>query len=473
MARLNVVSRFVRVFLVSRVVRVFIVLACLILPQLVSAATTPTLFRLFLLDGSVLVSYGEFVRIDDSVLFSMPIGGPSDAPRLQVATIRAELVDWPRTERYAASVRYQQYAQTRGEEDYQLLSNEVADALNAIAASPDRQQALMMAERVRQRVAEWPQSHFGYRHNDIREIVSVLDQAISSLRAAPGNRFELTFVAMAGPPDLEPMLGMPNARQQLDQVLRLAKETETPSDRVALLQAALMMLHESGSSIPGPEKAALRRTTERLIRVELDDDRNYATLSRRMMTEATSAARRADPAAVERLAARVPKEDAKLGRKRPLVVSALQSSMQARLADARHLRLLTDQWQLRRVTYRQYQSSVGAELLQLVKSTPSLEAIRNLNGPATDQLIALQHRFTGGAERLERMRAPEYLRSIHEQLIGAWRFAENAAKARFRAVSDADSAAAWEASSSAAGALLMLTRVQQDIKALLTPPKLQ
>jgi hypothetical protein len=463
MTRLNVVSR---------LVRVLIVLACLILPQLVSAATTPTLFRLFLLDGSVLVSYGEFVRIDDSVLFSMPIGGPHDSPRLQVATIRAELVDWPRTDRYAASVRYQQYAQTRGEEDYQLLSNEVADALNAIVSSPDRQQALMMAERVRQRVAEWPQSHFGYRHNDIREIVSVLDQAISSLRAVPGNRFELSFVAMAGPPDLEPVLGMPNARQQLDQVLRLAKEAKTPSDRVALLQSALMLIHESGSLIPAAEQAALRRTTERMIRTELNDDRNYADLSRRMMTQATLAARRADPAAVERLTARIPREDAKLGRKRPIVVSALQSSMQARLADARHLRLLTDQWHLRRVTYQQYQSSVSTELLQLVKATPSLEAIRNLNGPSTDQLIALQHRFTGGAERLERMRAPEYLSTIHEQLIGAWRFAENAAKARFRAVSDADSEAAWQASSSAAGALLMLTRVQQDIKALLTRPTL-
>jgi hypothetical protein len=464
MSRLNVVSH---------LVRVLIVLACLVLPQLASAAPAPTLFRLFLLDGSVMVSYGEFVRIDDSVLFSMPVGGPPDSPRLQVATIRAELVDWPRTDRYADSVRYQQYAQTRGEEDYQLLSNEVADALNAIAASRDRQQALMMAERVRQRVAEWPQSHFGYRHNDIREIVSVLDQAISSLRASPGNRFELSFVAMAGPPDLEPVLGMPNAREQLNQVFRLAKETKTPSERLALLQAALMIIHESGSSIPASDQATLRRTTERLIRTELNDDRNYADLSRRMMTQATLAARRADSAAIERLVARIPKEDARLGRKRPLLVSALQSSLQTRLADARHLRLLTDQWQLRRVTYRQYQNSVGAELLQLVKSTQSLEAIRNLNGLSTDQLIALQNRFTGGAERLERMRTPEYLRTIHEQLIGAWRFAENAAKLRFRAVSDADSAAAWEASSSAAGALLMLSRVQQDIKALLTPPKLQ
>ena len=41
------------------------------------------------------------------------------------------------------------------------------------------------------------------------------------------------------------------------------------------------------------------------------------------------------------------------------------------------------------------------------------------------------------------------------------------------AISRADSTAAWEASSSAAGALMMLARVQQDLNTLLTPPRLQ
>ena len=75
-------------------------------------------------------------------------------------------------------------------------------------------------------VAAWPQSHYGYRQDDIREIVSVLDQAISSLRAVGGgNPFELSLVAMASPPELEPVLGMPNVREQLDQMLRLASIT--------------------------------------------------------------------------------------------------------------------------------------------------------------------------------------------------------------------------------------------------------
>ena len=85
----------------------------------------------------------------------------------------------------------------------------------------------------------------------------------------------------------------------------------------------------------------------------------------------------------------------------------------------------------------------------------------------------LKSQLSGGAERLERMRTPEYLRDVHERLIGAWRFAENATRARYDAISNADATAAWEASSSAAGALMMLARVQQDLTALLTPPRLQ
>jgi hypothetical protein len=454
--------------------KLLIVVTLLAVPRAAAAEPDVTLFRLFLLDGSVFVSYGEYVRLDDSVVFSMPVGGPADRPRLQVTTLRADLVNWPRTERYAESVRYQRYAATRGEEDYQRLSNEVAHALNTIASSSDRQQALALAERVRQTVAAWPQSHYGYRHTDVREILLVLDQAISSLRASTGaNPFELTLVAMAGPPEIEPMLGMPNAREQLDQVLRLAALTTAPSDRMALLQAALGLIGEAGVLLTGVDADALRRTAERLLRVELNTDRRYSDLSRRMMDEATRAAQRADGRAVERLLTRVPDEDSRLGKSRPQLVEALTTSLQGRLADARRLRLLRDQWTLRRPTYRQYHERVAPSVMQLARSAAALEAIRALEGPSPDRLVALRTQLSGGAERLARMHTPEYLRDVHERLVGAWRFAENAATARFNAVSRADSAAAWEASSSAAGALMMLSRVQQDLQALLSPPRLQ
>jgi len=458
-----------------RLLLALIVFGCLALPRAVCAAEPDvTLFRLFMLDGSVFVSYGEFVRLDDNVIFSMPVGGPSDQPRLQVAMVRSELVDWTKTDRYAASARYQRYAATRGEEDYLRLSNEVADVLNSIALSTDRQQALAIAERARLTVAAWPQSHYGYRQNDIREILSVLDQAISSLRTVGGgNPFELSLVAMASPPEIEPVLGMPNVREQLNQALRLASLATAPSERMALLQGALALVAEAGPGLPAAEASKYRNDVEHAIRTELDVDKRYRDLSSRLLDQATRAAQRADGPAVERIAARVKKEDTKLGQKRPQIVEALNTSLQTKLTESRRLRLLRDQWALRRDTYRQYQRSVGSSLLLLVKSTASLRAIRTLDGPSPAQLVALKSQLSGGAARLERMRTPEYLRDVHERLVGAWRFAENAARARFDAISNADATAAWEASSSAAGALMMLARVQQDLTSLLAPPQLQ
>jgi hypothetical protein len=134
---------------------------------------------------------------------------------------------------------------------------------------------------------------------------------------------------------------------------------------------------------------------------------------------------------------------------------------------------MRDQWQVHRASYRDYQRSVGSELLQLVKMQPSLDAIRRLAGPSPTTLVTLRSRLAGGADRLQRMMVPEELRPTHELLVSAWRFAASAVDIRYSAISSGDVATAWQASSSAAGALLMITRVQTDIRALLEPPRLQ
>jgi hypothetical protein len=459
----------------ARMVHV-IVVGCLCLAALgrPAFASDATLFRLFLLDGSVLVSYGEFARVDDRVVFSMPVGGRPDEPRLQVASVRAALVDWPRTEHYSASARYQRYAQTRGEEDFRVLSNEVALALNDVALSSNRQQALALAEKVRGDVAEWPRAHYGYRANDIREIVAVLDEAISSLRASTGSSgaFELALVATAEAPPLEPVLAMPTPRQQFDSIMHLAN-LSTSSDRVALLQAAMTLVSGSAAIIAGSEASALKRSVERELREELATDRRYASLSQRVVSQATDYAARAAITDIERLIAKIPRQDAKLGQQRPEVVQSINSAVQTQLFAARRLRLLRDQWLLRQSSYRAYQRSVASQILLLVKSQPMLDAIRRLDGPPPDRLLVLRTQLSGGAERLERVRTPDYLRGINDLLVGTWRFADNAVRARVKAIEGGDPASAWEASSAAAGALMMLTRVQSEIRDILEPPRLK
>ena len=164
----------------------WLVLCLFVLPTVAGAAASdPMLFRLFLTDGTSLVSYGEFARVDDRVVFSLASGSVEE-PRLQVATLPASSIDWSRTDRHAASTRYQWYASTRGEEDFLHLSNTVASVLNQVVQTSDRGRALEVAQQARATLAEWPREHFGYRQGDVREILSFLDEVVSDLRALDG-----------------------------------------------------------------------------------------------------------------------------------------------------------------------------------------------------------------------------------------------------------------------------------------------
>ena len=448
-----------------------VIWACAVSAQ---AATDATLFRLFLKDGSTLVSYGEFTRVQDRVVFSMPVGGPADQPRLQVVWITAASVDWTRTDRYSESARYQHYADTQGEEDFAVLNNEVAQVLNDIALSTNRSRALAIATQARAALAEWPRQHHGYRQDEVHEIVAIIDESIANLRSAGGpTNFDVALVASTPAVAREPVLGMPSQREQLDQALRLADTAPSATDRVALLQSALVMVNESGAGLAGTALTAMRASIESRIRTDFELDRKYNRLAQQLTQRASREAGRARISGVEKTMDRLEREDLKLGKRRPELIESLRASIEDSLGDARRLRLLRDQWVLRQALYRDYQRLVGGELLSLVKSQPQLEAIRRLDGPPLGTLQSLQSRLIGGAERLERIEVPEDLRGTHSMLVGAWRFAENAAKGRADAISSGNVARAWEASSAAAGALMLLSQAQKGIQDLLELPHLK
>jgi hypothetical protein len=451
-----------------------VVLAWLAAAPVARAATDATLFRLFFRDGASVISYGEFARLDDQVVFSMPVGGPADQPRLHVVSLPSSQIDWARTDRYAASARFQHYADTRGEEDFQQLSSDIARVLNDVALASDKNAALDQAERARKTLADWPATHYGYRARDVREVVALLDEAISDLRASAGrNDFNLALVATPEETGYEPLLAAPSVAEQINATFRVAQLSPRVADRVSLLQEVLALVVEHGASLSSGDASRFRRMAEDQIHDEVEIDDRYSAMSRRLLASATNAAGRARISDVERVLNQVPREDERLGGRRPEVVQALSTALQLQLENARHLRLLLDQWQIRRGSYREYQRAVGSQLMQLVKIQPSLDAIRRLAGPSPTTLVRLRSGLAGGADRLQRMTVPDELRATHALLVSAWRFAESAVDIRYSAVSSGDVAIAWQASSSAAGAMLMVTRVQHDIRALLEPPRLQ
>ena len=77
----------------------------------------PKPLRVFLQDGTTFVSYGEFARVGDRVIFSMPLSADPD-PLLHVVNLAADRVDWVRTNHYAESTRASRYLSTRAEADY-------------------------------------------------------------------------------------------------------------------------------------------------------------------------------------------------------------------------------------------------------------------------------------------------------------------------------------------------------------------
>src|SRR5262245_14624520 len=95
----------------------------------VSADSAP-LFRVFLNDGRTLVSYGEFARVGDRVVFSMPTSASLDNPQLHLVDLPTDRVDWERTITYAESARASRYLAARAETDYTLLTNDIAKALS-------------------------------------------------------------------------------------------------------------------------------------------------------------------------------------------------------------------------------------------------------------------------------------------------------------------------------------------------------
>ncbi len=433
------------------------------------------LLRVFLKDGSAFVSYGEYARVGDDVVLSMPLGKDLSHPTLQLITLPAVSVDWPRTERYAASARYQQYVGGRAEEDFARMSAETAASLNEIEASTDRQQAIAIADAARRRLASWPSEHYNYRAADVAEIISIIDDAISRIAGAgrEGRPFQVSLVANPAMDSVDLIVDPPSPRDQVRQLVALANSSARSAERIDLMRAAVRVMDDPASGIARDDAADLRRSLEERIRDEVATDESYTRMSARLLGVAQRAAARAQVFEVQRVIESVSEEDARLGGRRPETAKALRAELAATLDAARDLRLRRDQWTLRRGIYRNYVESISATVAQLVKAQPSLTSIRALAGPSPLRLQSLQRSLAGGADRLRQIVPPEQLRATHDQLLAAWQFAVSATDARLKAIESGDLQVAWQASSAAAGSMLLLDRAQDEIRQALSPPSLK
>jgi hypothetical protein len=439
------------------------------------AAAAPggaALYRVVLTDGTALVSYGEFARVGDRVVFSMPVGADA-SPRLQLVNLPAKAVNWETTERYAEATRYAQYVDTRAEADFAVLTGQVAEALREISLATDPQRKIQIAAQTRRSLVAWPAEHFGYRSRDIREMDTLLEETIAQLRASTGQpQFDLSLVAMIEPPTM-PLLPDPTPEQRIDQLFRAARLADVPAERLGLLRAVIEAIDAGGGQLSRDWAATTREAARATLDAETAIERKYHDLAHTALDRAQSAAAAADVRRVERIMADVRKRDDRLGKKRSDEVAALLAALQDRLDSARRLRLMRDQWTMRAAAYKSYRAAVSGPIDQLSRLGPRLEDIRKLAGPNVGLLPGIIQRCESISRQLALVQPPAEMAAAHATLVSAVDLAQQAARRREQATVTGDVRAAWDASAAASGSMLMLAQARKQMDAVARPPELQ
>ncbi len=436
----------------------------------VYAADDPNaqLFRLFLHDGTAVACQAEYVRVEGRVVCSMPLGSETT-----LVSLPDEVVNWTRTEEYAAALRAERYARTRGERDFTELSVEIAGLLNEIAFTEDNARRLAIALDARQRLARWPALHHNYRAGDVQQILLLVDEAISDLRAAAGAQsFDLAFAAQTGPPPAVPLLPAPTADESVAAAFRVAELAADATERLTLLDAVQRVLSNGTSAVTPELHARLAPAIAARIDEERSTDRAYAGLAAAATSRARARAERADVRGVERVLDDVRERDAALGRRRPRQAAAIIAAIQEELDAARRLRLARDQWALRRTVVVAYQRRVRGPMEELQLMSGGLDDIKRLAGPAAPVLDRLARRAAEAMRALHAVVPPPDVASIHALLVSAAQLAGQAVDGRRDAVARGAMDRAWQASSAAAGALMLIARAREELAQALAPPSL-
>jgi hypothetical protein len=100
----------------------------------------------------------------------------------------------------------------------------------------------------------------------------------------------------------------------------------------------------------------------------------------------------------------------------------------------------------------------------------SLDDIKRLAGPEATQLPRLLERVAQVLRALASIVPPSDLAPVHTLIESAARLAEQAVLTRRSAVTSGAMDQAWQASSAAAGALMLLDRAKHDIESAMAPP---
>jgi hypothetical protein len=329
-----------------------------------------------------------------------------------------------------------------------------------------------MAERARQKLADWPASHYGYRIAEVRDALAVLDEVIAQLRVSMGiTRFDLSLSANAPlgeppPPPLPP----PTDAELVEQFVAAASIADSPVERISLLQTVMRLIDRAIGMMPAEWAARMRGTAGGELERERRVEKAYDELRTRTLAEAAKLASRGKMSDLERLRDRVREEDRRLGGQRAGDVAALLATIDLETASAIARRETRKEWERRAPIFRRYRRSTNGAFKVFSESLPALEQIKTMNGPQVTLISSTTKRLSSASRSFKKVVAPDELAQAHALIASAWELADTAFRLRLQAVSVNSVDVAQRASSAAAGALMLYQRARADQLSIMEPP---
>ena len=430
------------------------------------------LYRLFLLgDADPLACVGEPAVIDDRVIALLPsASADGDAP-LRMVSLSITAVDLARSRAYAEGVRARRYVSSRAEADYQAMATDVARLLDAVGDAPDAAARLRLVEQARRQLVEWPRTHYGYRQEDVSQMVPMLDEAVNGLRAQlGGDSFDLSLSVNVAPPTFVPALPAPTAQDLIRQTVTAAGLTLSLAERRTLLDAARADLARDRALASSAWGTDMRASIDTQLAREAATDAGYRALGARLLPLAQQQASRGDVRGVSDALDALHRGDAALGAQRPELMRALEDEVTVALDRARQTRLEHDRWLLRASSLRAYRAAIADSDARFRALARPLQDIKAMTGSTPDALGALLRETTRLRAALARIAPPAEAAAAHDVFVSAVRLAEQAARVRREAAVARNLGQARDASAAAAGAWMLYQRAREEVRRVTSPP---
>lgn len=435
----------------------------------VDAATPAPIFRVFLKSGAALACWGEYARVGDRLVLTVPVGQGARTA-YEFVSLPVSRVDMVKTERYAEAVRAAQFAASRGKAEYAELRDRLAAQLASIASLPDARDRLATAESARQQLIVWAGGSHGYRAKEVQQLLQLFDSAIIDLRVAAGeSRFSINLSTGLMPSAPVKLRAAPTARESIELALNAAAAADADEARKALLRRA----RSAAAALPAadPRTLPLREAIDRALSTTIRVESAYLRMDRDVRRLAAQAADRGDVRAVEALRRRVMTTDRLLGRQRPGDVAALLEELDHARDAAAEQRLVLDHWESERGGLVAYAHDTAGLIKTLDGLSATLTEIEQMSGPPVTTLVTAERQTANVVSMFAAVAAPEGMLIAHSLLGLAIEQTDFAVRTRHRAVDTQQLSAAREASAAAADARARLEQAKAALAAAMQPPR--